>query len=281
MSVFEPVADGIRSLDLRSPTLPPATHTRCWVVGHRAFTVFDPASPWSDEQERLDEAFLAAGVPVERIVLTHHHPDHVGGAVALRDVLAARGQQVPIVAHAETARLLAGDIDVDEQIADGAQLSCGGVTLDAWHTPGHAAGHLVFHDRASGAVVAGDLVAGVGTILIDPWEGDLGLYLASLERTQALGARALLPAHGPVLEHADAVLGFYVAHRHQRTAAIVAALDHLGETTADVVAKVVYGSELPEVMIPVAAIQVSAHLVWLRQHGRADGELGGTWRRVA
>lgn len=280
MSQLTALAEGVRALALRTPTLPPATHTNCYVVGRTGLTVIEPASPWPDEQGRLVEALEADGARVERILLTHHHPDHVGGAVALRDALAASGHAAPIVAHATTRDLLADSVLVDEVIEDGDTLRCGGVDLRVLHTPGHAPGHVVLHDPASGVVVAGDMVAGVGTILIDPVDGDLGQYLDSLERMRGLGAGQLLPAHGDPIVQTDAVLGFYVAHRHQRSSQILHALHTLGEADALGIAQQVYRGEIPDAALPVAAIQVTAHLQWLAKHGRAEGHVGGVWRRV-
>src|SRR5438067_1163619 len=80
-------APAIRCLPVRTPTLPPATHTNVYVVGEGALAVVDPASPWADEQERLDgwlDDLAATGVGrVEEILLTHHHVDHVSGAAHL------------------------------------------------------------------------------------------------------------------------------------------------------------------------------------------------------
>src|SRR5262249_17876794 len=63
---------------LRSPTLPPATHTNCFVVGADDVIVVDPGSPYPEEQAALDAAL--AGRRVREIWATHHHFDHVGGA---------------------------------------------------------------------------------------------------------------------------------------------------------------------------------------------------------
>jgi glyoxylase-like metal-dependent hydrolase (beta-lactamase superfamily II) len=190
--------DFVSVVPVRTPTLPPATHTNAWVLGRGDLTVFDPASPWDDEQARLAAALkgrIAQGERVERIVLTHHHDDHVGGAEALRKALG----DVPVAAHPVTASLVAGRIRVDETIDDDAVLCCGGVELRALFTPGHAPGHLAFVEATTGVTVAGDLVAGIGTILIAPDDGDLGQYLDSLDRLRASGAKVLLPAHGPAL----------------------------------------------------------------------------------
>lgn len=267
--------DGFACVPVRTPTLPPATHTNCWLVGEGRISVFDPASPYEDEQRVLARSLqdrIARGETVERIVLTHHHRDHTAGAAALRDQL---GSEVPILAHPQTAERVAYELRVDATIADGARLDCGSVTLDALHTPGHAPGHLAFRSIDGAAVIAGDLVAGVGTILIDPRDGNLAQYLDSLDRVRKIGTERLLPAHGPVLHQPEAVLNVYVAHRHQRTEQIRAALDRLGACTAADLVPVIYPA-LPGEMALVAEAQITSHLGYLRELSLARAE-GPRW----
>lgn len=269
--LIEQLAPGVRLVAVRTPTLPPATHTNTWILGEGALTVVDPASPWEDEQQRLAQALqarIAQGERVERIVLTHHHADHVGGARALQAALS--DAPVPIAAHRATADRLAPHVAIDEFLDDDQLLDAGGLTLAVRFTPGHAPGHVVLHDLRSGVMVAGDMVAGVGTILVEPGDGDLAHYLASLERMQRLSPSLLLPAHGPALEHPDAVLSFYIAHRHQRTDQIRRALDAAGESTPLELAQAVYGDVLPPEALPFAAAQVVSHLRWKAQHGLAE-----------
>ena len=266
---------GIEVVPVRTPTVPPATHTNTYVVGDGLLTVIDPASPWDDEQTRLAEHLedrRAAGERVERIVLTHHHHDHVGGVEALR---AALGGDVPVLAHPVTADLIARRVKVDAFLEHGDRLVCGGRLLDVHHTPGHAPGHLIFFDHASGALIAGDMVAGVGTIAIDPREGDLGDYLASLQAMRVLDPSVLLPAHGPPLTAPDAVLAMYIAHRHGRTDQIRQALDRLGEQRPADLVPVIY-PDLPARVAPLAALQITTHLNWLVVHGLAR-ERDGQW----
>jgi glyoxylase-like metal-dependent hydrolase (beta-lactamase superfamily II) len=153
-------------------------------------------------------------------------------------------------------------------LEDGDQLDCGGRLLEVHHTPGHAPGHLVFQDPESKAVIAGDMVAGVGTIVISPEDGDLGQYLESLEHLRTLQPSVLLPAHGDPLMHPEAILSFYIAHRHQRTNQIRRALDSAGRASPLDLAPAVYPELKPEIY-PLAAIQILSHLRWLAQQGEA------------
>jgi ribonuclease/clavin/mitogillin len=271
-----PGAPGVEVVAVRTPTLAPATHTNTYVVGEGRLTVFDPASPYEDEQARLAQALaerISRGEVLDRIVLTHHHRDHVSGAEALRARFSTPERPIPIAAHPETRRLVADRIVVDELWTGGETLDLGGRTFQTAFTPGHAPGHLVFQDRDSGAVIAGDMVAGIGTILIDPEDGDLGQYLASLDAMAALSPEVLLPSHGPALPHATQVLAFYVAHRHQRTEQIRAALDRAGAAEPGDLVPLVY-PELPPDAAPVAAMQILSHLRWMRRHGLASSSRG-------
>jgi glyoxylase-like metal-dependent hydrolase (beta-lactamase superfamily II) len=146
---------------------------------------------------------VLAAVPPAAVLLTHHHGDHIGGAVAL-----AERWSVPIAAHAATARRLAGRVAVTQIIEDGETVY--GAT--AIFTPGHAEGHLCY--AVGDAIIAGDMVAGLGTILIDPSEGDMAVYLASLELLLARPPMTLLPAHGPAIPDGQQAAE-YLAHRNR------------------------------------------------------------------
>jgi glyoxylase-like metal-dependent hydrolase (beta-lactamase superfamily II) len=139
------------------------------------------------------------------------------------------------------------------------------------HTPGHARGHLAFLDEAGGSLLAGDLVAGLGTIVIDPPEGDMDDYLASLERLAALAPKTLFPGHGPAVLDAVGKLREYVRHRLWREARILAAHEE-GLSAREMLPRVY--DDVPEAAYPLAERQVLAHLLRLRKIGKIGGKIG-------
>jgi ribonuclease/clavin/mitogillin len=260
--------DGLDLWPLRSPTLPPATHTNCWLLGRDDLTVVDPGTPWTEELEALLEALQDR--KITRIFLTHHHHDHVSGALAIQSRTGA-----PIACHPLTASRVS--FEVQELYEDGDLLPTQTTHWRLIHTPGHATGHLCLHDPNDGTVIAGDMVAGEGTILLEPDEGDLQAYLHSLSRLEALSPTRLLPAHGPVLDDAIGVLREYTSHRLMRTVQIVEALESLGApATAVKLAPLVYTTISPS-LYPLAALQMVCHLGWLRDHEILEETPKGTF----
>ena len=117
-------------------------------------------------------------------------------------------------------------IPVDTLIDEGdlIETSCG----QSWtviHTPGHAPGHICLMEKSRRLMVAGDMVAGLGSILIEPNDGNMKAYLESLERMKALAPDCLMPSHGPYIAHATHKLDQYIRHRLARESSVLAALE--------------------------------------------------------
>jgi glyoxylase-like metal-dependent hydrolase (beta-lactamase superfamily II) len=140
-------------------------------------------------------------------------------------------------------------------------------------TEGLAPGHLCFRDEASGAVFAGDMVADGSTIVVDPPEGDMGVYLQSLQRLRALPASVLYPGHGFPIPDGEALLDRYLEHREQRLRQILTALRGGGAVSLAAVVETVY-SDTPSFLHPVAERSALASLQELARRGQAreDGE---------
>lgn len=261
---------GVVMVPLRTPTLPPATHTNAYLLGTGPAVLVDPGSPFPDEQAKLHAAVAAAGERLGRRVteiwITHHHPDHVGGVAAAAAALA-----VPVVAHPATAERLAGaGIRVNAFFHDGELRELGdGFQVRVLHTPGHARGHVSFLVEEDGTLLCGDLLSALSTIVIDPPEGSMADYLASLERCRELRPRFLFPAHGPVLRDGERVLAHLAEHRHAREARVLAAWQQ-GVRDPDAIVPLAYDEgEVPPPLRPIAARQVLAHLEHLRERGLA------------
>ena len=266
---------GFVCVPLRTPTKPPATTTNCYVVGTGAFIVFDPGSPYEDEQEALAQfvgELLGEGRRPREIVLTHHHPDHVGGVESLRERFG-----LTVAAHRLTAEALEGRVRVERFIEDGELIELEGdpaISLRAMHTPGHTRGHLSFYDERAGALLTGDNVVGVGSVLIDPEEGSVRDYLASLERYRQLPRLvALFGGHGPAVGSPRAKIEEYVAHRLKRERDILAAVRSGAETPAEVVARAY--TDVPPKMHALAERAVTAHLLKLEEDGLVRRAGGG------
>jgi len=251
---------------LATPTLPPATHTNSWLLPEPGggLAVVDPGATDPAEQARLlallDE-LAAEGRPLGAVWLTHAHPDHVGAVAAV-----AGRYGVPVRAHP----LAAGRVPTPvAPLREGDRLG----RFRVLETPGHAREHLAFLDVETGALVCGDLVSTISTIVIDPPEGDMAEYLRQLARLRDLGPRTLYPAHGPPAPDGARRLGECLEHRRAREALVLAALatpGRLEEITARAYA------DTPAAFHPVAARSCLASLEKLRAEGRAH-ERDGVW----
>ncbi len=262
---------GCHQFPLRTPTLPPATHTNAYVLGNQELVLIDPGASDPAEiealQRGLTDLIAEPGKHFSAIWLTHHHPDHVGGVEAMRRFLDA-----PVLAHPLTAeRLTELEISVDRELNEGDRVRLQGepeIAVEVLHTPGHARGHLCFYIERLGALVAGDIVAGVGTIVIDPPEGDMDDYLRSIERLIDLNPLYVLPGHGSFGPNGVGKLRELRDHRVKREAKVLEAW-RAGAREPREMLPTVYADADPRAF-PLAERQILAHLERLRKLGRIE-----------
>lgn len=260
---------------VKTETLPPATHTNCFIVGGKKFVVIDAAAKDEAEQEKLFalvDSFIEKGSVCAAIIVSHLHADHTGGETILQKRLRDKfNLKVPVAAHKSTAESLRGAVKIDKfieesevfqlQDADGKSFE-----LRALHTPGHARGHLAFYDEAFGFLLASDNVGGTGSVIIAPPEGDMIDYLASLERLKNLpNLKFLCGSHGAAVFDAKSKIESYIEHRLAREKKIIEAIEKGAKNLSEIVEKVY--TDVPPELRSLAEKSVEAHLEKLAAEG--------------
>lgn len=276
----ETLEPGVVRLTANNPSPFTSTGTQSYIVGTRDVAVIDPGP--------IDDAHLAAlraviaGRPIVAILCTHTHRDHSPLAAPLK---AATG--APIVGCAPLAvddaapradTAFDRDYVPDRVLADGEVVSGDGWTLEAVATPGHTSNHLCFALPERGALFSGDHVMGWSTSIVSPPDGDMGDYMASLEKLLRRDDRIYYPGHGPAVENPQRLVRGMMAHRKQREGQILRLLGHNPSDIAAMVESMYIG--LDRRMHPAAARSVLAHLLDLQRRGLVAGEESGAWQRI-
>jgi glyoxylase-like metal-dependent hydrolase (beta-lactamase superfamily II)/8-oxo-dGTP pyrophosphatase MutT (NUDIX family) len=263
---------------LKTETLPPATHTNCFVVGKKEFVVIDAAARDIKEQNSFHEfidSFARSGFVCKAIILTHLHRDHFGGEIVLQKYFLEKfGWRVPISAHRLTAESLEGKIKVDRFIEDKEVFKLQDAEgknfeLKTLHAPGHARGHLCFYDEAFGFLLSGDNVIGTGSVIIAPPEGNMIDYLNSLDAMKNLpNLRFLCGSHGAAISNAKIKIEDYIEHRLGREQKILESIAEGARTSNEIVEKVYADVSLE--LWKLAEKSVEAHLEKLRTEGKVQ-----------
>jgi glyoxylase-like metal-dependent hydrolase (beta-lactamase superfamily II) len=235
-------------------------------AGNNTYLVGSPGAMLIDagtgEQRHLDELALAlAGhqAQMATVFVTHAHPDHVSGAEAI----AARWPGAQFFKMPWPERDAGYQVEWNA-LTDGDRVAVGEATLEVIHTPGHAPDHVALWDPGSRTVFAGDLVTDPGTVVIPASHGgSLKEYLSSLRRIAALNPARILPAHGPAIDHPQAVVERYFRYRQAREAQILASV-RSGHSTLESIVDNVY-DELADALRSAARESVLAHLIKLQE----------------
>jgi glyoxylase-like metal-dependent hydrolase (beta-lactamase superfamily II) len=235
--------------------------TNTWILSEpdsELAVVVDPGPLDEGHLRAVLDTAEAAGKRVALTLLTHGHPDHAEGAARFAELTGTKVRALDPALRLGDEGLGAGDV-----------VRVGGLELRVVPTPGHTADSLCFHLPADQAVLTGDTVLGRGTTVVAHPDGRLGDYLDSLRRLRSLavddGVHTVLPGHGPVLEDAQGVVEFYLAHRAHRLAQVETAVEN-GYRTPGAVVEHVY-ADVNRALWPAAELSVRAQLEYLEEHG--------------
>jgi glyoxylase-like metal-dependent hydrolase (beta-lactamase superfamily II) len=236
--------------------------TNQYLVGDAAPLLIDAAYYDDQNARRFGEALAPRARRLAGLLLTHIHPDHVGGVEAVR---AKHG--VPVSVHRSRTGFAYGSrpLAPDRLLDDGDEIAHDGGRLRAVHTPGHESGHLCYYDPERRWLYTGDLILGTGTTVIAPPDGDMLAYLASLRRLQALDLALILPGHGAPIDRPYEKITEYIEHRLMRERQVIDALEQGLATVAAMVPRLY--ADVHPALHPAAALTVRAHLAKLVQEG--------------
>lgn len=256
------------------------TGTQTYVVGVADGPDCAVIDPGPDEPDHIAAILAAVGSRnILAIMCTHTHRDHSPAAAPL-----AAQTGAPIVGCAPLVLQVAGPrsdeaFDTtyapDRVLVDGEAMRGTGWTLTAVATPGHTSNHLCFALEQSGALFTGDHVMGWSTSVVIPPDGDMGDYMASLEKLMARDDVRYHSAHGAAIEKPKQLVRGMIGHRRQRENQILRLLGDSPRPVSGFIPDMYKG--LDARLIGAAEMSVTAHLLDLEKRGAARRE-GDVWR---
>lgn len=256
----------VTRLTAANPGMMTGPGTNTYLVGEEELAVIDPGPALDEHVAKILE--VGAG-RIRWILATHTHHDHSPAARALK---AATGAEILGRAAPSGGNQDAG-FAPDRQPADGEWLQLGKLPLRAIHTPGHASNHLCYLLEPTRMLFTGDHVMQGSTVVINPPDGDMRAYLASLERLLGEDVAIFAPGHGYLIGSTAREIRRLIAHRLGREAKVVAAMQRRGPAALEDLVTDVY-DDVPPRLHPVALRSLTAHAAKLVADGRARVDAG-------
>ena len=261
--------------------------TGTYIVGQGKVCVIDPGPLNDDHVAALMQA--VEGEEVTHIVCTHTHMDHSPAAAPLKTATGAptygfgpHGSGRPEFSGEESQEGADNDFLPDHEIRDGDKIEGDGWTLQAVYTPGHTSNHTCFTLLEENVLFSGDHIMGWSTTIVSPPDGDMGRYMASLDKLIAMDHVRYWPTHGDTIPDPQNYVRAYKEHRLDRDRQILEQLSK-GSQKIPAMVKVMY-ADVPDYLHPAAARSVLSHLIQLVETGQArcDSEPGpdGVYSKV-
>ena len=256
------ILEGVTQYAVRSATLPPASRTNAFLLGdaNAPTLLVDPSPNSVEEYQRLLNTVKVK--KLDAIFLTHHHPDHHQFSNTL-----ARQLKVPIILSQDTQQRLTlkNGEDYFEQIE--LQIVVEKEEVTRWHDsavrvyeiPGHDSGHLGLAPDTMSWFIVGDLIQGIGTVVIPSPEGDMATYFKTLERVIALNPEVIIPSHGIPMRTTHRLIET-LKHRRERESQILK-LSKTGKSKQEILEKLYEG--IDPCLHLLALQNIEAHLVKL------------------
>ena len=258
--ILEPL-HGLRIIPVKSNTLPPATHTNAFLIGDSYQVLVDPSPANREELARLYK--LLDRVGCDEVLLTHHHPDHRQFA----NEIAGR-YDVPLALSDETRRLIKaevpdyfGELLLRTYVEGDVVTRWLGQPVRVVPVPGHDAGQIALMPDDKAWFIVGDLIQGIGTVVIAKPEGHMATYFATLQKVIDLDPAVIVPSHGMAMGSTYR-LKETLKHRQMREAAVLQ-LHREGKSPEEMLPLLYKGVDSR--LWPFAAMNITSHLDKLRE----------------
>lgn len=210
--------------------------------------------------DALNEFLTTEKVEIDKILITHWHHDHVGG---VQDVIQLEGaKNAEIWKYPRSDEEEKFDFPV-KQLKDGQEFSVDDKDhLKVLYTPGHTTDHICLSLSTDRSLFSGDCILGETTAVFE----DLFDYMQSLDKILVFRPSTIYPGHGKVVADPVDKIEYYIKHRQQREAQILAVLKAHPQqsfTELEIVAEIYV--DTPKELYPAAAYNVNHHLGKLRK----------------
>ncbi|MDX1757843.1 MAG: MBL fold metallo-hydrolase [Marinobacter sp.] len=265
------LGQGVIRLTANNGGLMTGPGTNCYLLGQPgAYTVIDPGPA---QDEHLTQLLALTDGQIRQVLVTHTHRDHSPAASVLKQRTGARLIGLPAPAGAAQDR----DFVPDHQPLDGERIDTAAGPLKVLHTPGHASNHLCYLLAGEQMLFSGDHIMQGSTVVINPPDGNMKAYLASLARLLTEEIHYIAPGHGFLMAEPQVVVDVLTTHRLAREHKVIQALRQHAPASLETLTPVAY-DDVPAAIHGLAARSLLAHLEKLREEGRARyDDQHGVW----
>ena len=264
------LSERVRRIAAPNPGYMTGPGTNSYLLGAGAdIAVIDPGPAIDAHIEAL---LAAAGGRIRWILVTHTHLDHSPAAALLQARTGAElmGMPPPPTQGQDQS------FRPDRVLGEGERVEIADCTLRVLHAPGHASNQLCYLLEEERLLFTGDHVMQGSTVVINPPDGDMRIYLESLQRLLHEDIAWFAPGHGFLMDKPQEAVERLLVHRLMRENKVVNALRGAGTATIEQLLPKVYDDVAPR-LYPVASRSLLAHLLKLRDEGRAQERQPANW----